>query len=118
VSHALAFKEKVETEGRPIDILSYGSFVEHYGKHGQLGSALLILKECIATHGSPPGEKNLKFIRQICRSRELTDEVGLVELIGEDPIDWLREGQANLKREYSYRGRRNLDRTRNALLRI
>eukprot|EP00957_Ditylum_brightwellii_P122875 9369252-Ditylum_brightwellii.AAC.1 len=54
VSHALAFKEKVETEGRPIDILSYGSFVEHYGKHGQLGSALMILKECIATHGSPP----------------------------------------------------------------
>ena len=41
ISRALTFKDKVERQGRHLDLASYGSLIEHYGNHGQLGSALI-----------------------------------------------------------------------------
>lgn len=115
---ALGFKQKVEDAGRQLDIQSYGSILEHYGKKGQLGSALLILKECIAVHGAPPGEKSLTKLRLLCRQHDVEQEAGLVDMIGEDPVEWIRHGEKNLKREMSYRGRRNVLLPRNRLVQL
>jgi hypothetical protein len=105
---ALGFKQKLEESGRALDISSYGTLVEYYGRHGQLGSALLLLKECIALHGAPPSEKYLTQIRIVCRQQELEKDIHLTELIGEDPVEWLRHGERFLKREMSKKGRRNV----------
>ena len=118
ITRALEFKDKVESRGRKLDLLSYGSLVEYYGNHGQLGSALLILKECISAHGAPPPEKSLSKIRLMCRKEELEKAVGLTDLIGEDPLSWLRHGEKNLKREYSKKGRRQVNLPRDRLLQI
>jgi len=108
LSRALSFKQKVESQGRKLDLLSYGSLTEHYADKEQLGSALMTLKECISIHGVPPGEKSLTKIRSICRRDELEEKVGIEELIGPDPISWLRHGERNLKREYTKKGRRGV----------
>jgi hypothetical protein len=119
VARALDFKEnKVEGNRRKLDLLSYGSLIEHYGNRGQVGSAMIALKECIKVHGSPPGEKCLFNLRLECRKKEITKEVGLEALIGKDPLEWLREGEGQLKREYSKRGNRNLLVTKNKMLNI
>jgi pentatricopeptide repeat domain (PPR motif) len=119
ISRALDFKENsVEVNGRKLDLLSYGSLIEHYGNKGQVGSAILVLKECIKVHGSPPGEKSLSRLRLACRQKEITKEVGLEKLIGKDPLEWLREGEGQMKREYSKKGRRDLLLVKNKLLHI
>ena len=118
ISRALTFKEKVESQGRQLDLASYGSLVEHYGNHGQLGSALMMLKECLATHGTPPGEKSLSKIRLMCRKQGITKEVGLERMIGKDPLEWLRHGEEFQKRESSYKGRRDVTLPENRLLQI
>lgn len=119
ISRALDFKENsVEANGRTLDLLSYGSLIEHYGNKGQVGSAILVLKECIKVHGSPPGEKSLSRLRLACRQKEITKEVGLEKLIGKDPLEWLREGEGQMKREYSKKGRRDLLLVKNKLLHI
>lgn len=104
VSRAFKLKQDIEKDGRSLDILSYGTLVEHYGKHNQLGSALLLIKECIDKHGSPPGEKSLKNIRLMCRQNDLTEQVGLEKMVGEDPLEWMRRGE-ELKRVQNKRGR-------------
>ena len=118
LSRALRFKEKVEESGRMLDILSYGSLIEHYAKHRQIGSALMMLKECVAVHDSPPTEHSLNALRRLCRHQHLTEKVGLVELAGPDPLRWLREGEATLKREYSKKGRRDVLLARNKAVHI
>jgi len=119
VSRALDFKENnVEARGRKLDLLSYGSLIEHYGNKEQIGSAIMALKECVKIHGSPPGERCVSKLRLLCRQREITKEVGLVELIGEDPLEWLREGEGQLKREHSKKGKSNLLVTKNKFLNI
>ena len=115
---ALKFKDEVESRGQPLDLLAYGSLIEYYGNHKQIGSAINTIKECISVHGSVPGEKSLKKIRVTCRQEELEDELGLEELIGKDPTKWFREGESELKREYSKKGRRNLLVAQNATMRI
>ena len=113
-SEALSFKQKVESEGRHLDLLSYGTLIQYYANKEQVGSAMMTLKECIAMHGSPPGEASLRKLRQICiqHNDENEDKENYVEiltdLIGEDPMEWLRHGERNLKREYSKKGRRNV----------
>jgi hypothetical protein len=104
VARAFKLKQDIENNGRSLDLLSYGTLVEHFGKTNQLGSALLLIKECISTHGSPPGEKSLKAIRLMCRQQNLTDQVGLEKLVGEDPLEWMRRGE-ELKREQNKRGK-------------
>ena len=42
----------------------------------------MALKECTKIHGSPPGERSLG--KRVCRQREITKGVGLIDLIGED----------------------------------
>jgi len=118
LSRALEFKEKVieQQHGRYLDLHGYGSLVEYYGKHHQLGSALLILKECIDVHGYPPNESALSKIRLMCRQRNLEQEVNLEAMIGKDPLAWLRHGEANLKREMSRKGRRQVVAIRNKTL--
>jgi hypothetical protein len=113
---ALAFKQKVEENGRNLDVISYGSLIEYFGNHGQLGSAMLVLKECLAIHGSPPGAKSLSKLRLLCRKNDMEKKLKLEELIGKDPMDWLRHGEANLKREMSPKGRRDVNLARNRLL--
>jgi len=118
LSRALEFKEKIieQQYGRYLDLHGYGSLVEYYGKHHQLGSALLILKECIDVHGYPPNESALSKIRLMCRQRNLEQEVNLEAMIGKDPLAWLRHGEANLKREMSRKGRRQVVAIRNKTL--
>jgi hypothetical protein len=38
--------------------------------------------------------------------------------MGEDPVEWLRHGEAKLKREHSKRGRRDVQLPRNVLLQL
>lgn len=104
LSRAFSLKESIEQEGRTVDLLSYGSFVEHFGNRNQLGSALLLIKECIETHGVPPGEKSLKNVRLMCRQNDLTELVGLEKMVGEDPLEWFRRGQ-ELQRKQDKRSR-------------
>jgi hypothetical protein len=119
LSEALKFKaENVESKGRHLDLLSYGSLVEHYGNHGDITSAMEALKECINKHGFPPAEKSLSKLRLICRQNELEKQKDLESLIGPDPLSWLREGESSLKREYSKKGRKNLYYIRNRLTSI
>jgi hypothetical protein len=113
---ALAFKQKIEEDGRNLDVISYGSLIEYYGNHGQLGSAMLVLKECLAIHGSPPGAKSLSKLRLLCRQHDMEKKLKLEELIGKDPMDWIRHGEANLKREMSPKGRRDINLARNRLV--
>jgi hypothetical protein len=48
LQHALVFKQAVEEAGRPLDIQSYGSLIDFFGRHQQLGSGVLLLKECLS----------------------------------------------------------------------
>jgi len=115
---ALRFKETIEESDRSLDIPSYGSLIDYCGRQGQLGSALLLLKECMSVHGAHPGEAYLKRLRLLCRQKDVVKEAGLPELIGEDPIEWLRHGEAKLKREMSKKGRRDVQLARNVLLQV
>lgn len=103
ISRAFKLKQDIEKDGRSLDLLAYGALVEHFGKQNQLGSALLLIKECMSVHGSPPGEKALKSIRLVCRQRGLTKQVELEKMVGKDPLEWLREGK-ELKRVKNKRG--------------
>jgi len=107
-SRALQFKEKVEGDSRHLDIISYGMLIDHYARHCHVGSALILLKECIVIHKAPPNERSLSALRRLCRQQEITRKTGLTELIGPDPLEWFRHGEANLKREYSKKGRRQI----------
>lgn len=93
IGRALKLKSKIEEERRTLDLLSYGNLVEHFATQHQLGSALMLIKECKHIHGSPPGEKALKTVREICRRHGLEKKVGLDELIGPDPLEWLHKGK-------------------------
>lgn len=108
MTRALAQKQKIEEDGRTIDILSYGSIIEYYSKHGQLGSAFLFLKECTRKHGAVPSEKYLSSLRLLTRQKNLDQELMLSELIGDDPIKWLKHGERHLKREMTKKGRRSV----------
>jgi hypothetical protein len=118
LQRALAFKLSVEEAGRTLDLQSYGSLIDFCGRHNQLGSGLLLLKECLSVHKAAPGEACLSQIRVLCRQADLMEKVGLTDLIGQDPAEWLRHGEANLKREYSKKGRRDVQISRNALLQL
>lgn len=104
IARAFKLKQDIEKGGRSLDLLSYGTLVEHFGKTNQLGSALLLIKECIRTHGSPPGEKSLKAIRLMCRQQNLTDKIGLENMVGKDPLEWMRRGE-EAKRVQNKRGK-------------
>ena len=117
-SRALQFKEKVEASGRTLDVLSYGSLIEYYARNRQIGSALIMLKECVSIHGSPPNEHSLNALRRLCRHQHLTEKTELVKYAGPDPLEWLREGEATLKREYSKKGRRDVLLPRNKSVNI
>lgn len=108
LSRALDFKSRIEEENRILDLPSYGTLVEYFGRHNQLGSAMLVLEECLVNHGSAPSEKYLSSIRTIARKLNMDDELGLAARIGEDPIEWLKHGERHLKRERSKKGKRNV----------
>lgn len=108
MTRALTLKQKIEEDRRTIDIPSYGSIIEYYSRHGQLGSALLFLKECIRQHGAAPSEKYLARLRVVARQQNLEKDLMITEMIGEDPIKWLKHGERFLKREMSKKGRRNV----------
>jgi len=93
LSRAFKLKQDIENEGRNLDLLSYGTLVEHYGKQGELGSALMLIQECVDIHGSPPGEKSLKSVRDVCQKRNLTKQVRLEQIVGKDPLEWIKKGE-------------------------
>ncbi|GKY93936.1 hypothetical protein MPSEU_000360500 [Mayamaea pseudoterrestris] len=115
-SRALAFKHQLKEAGTELDIISYGSLVEYCGRHGQAGSAMLLLKECLAVHGAAPGEASLSRLRALCRENGLNDE--LTAMVGPDPVEWLRHGEAKLKREYSKASRRDTQYARSRLVHL
>eukprot|EP00536_Pseudo-nitzschia_multiseries_P007081 jgi/Psemu1/239925/estExt_Genewise1.C_1600036 len=116
LTRALELKEQIEEDGRNLDLASYGSLVQFYSRHQQLGSALLLLKECIAKHGTAPSEAYVSDLRTLCKRKDVEDAVGLVGMIGRDPKEWLRHGEKHLKREKSKKGRRNVQLAQNRLL--
>jgi hypothetical protein len=118
LQRALTFKNSIEMRGRTLDILSYGALIDYCSRHEQLGSALLLLKECLSKHEAPPGEAYLKHVRLMCRQADLIEEIGLEDMIGKDPIEWLRHGEANLKRDMSKKGRRDINLGRNRLMQL
>jgi hypothetical protein len=113
---ALDFKRRIENEKRTLDLPSYGTLVDYYGRHHQLGSAISLLKECVVVHGSSPSEKYLSSTRLLARQLQMHDELRLNELIGDDPIEWLKHGERHLKRERSQKGRRNVRLANNRIL--
>ncbi len=116
LQRALDFKRTIEQDKRRIDIPSYGSLIEYYSKHHQLGSAMILLKECVAVHGSPPSEKYLNGTRVLARQLQMESKLRLNELIGNDPIEWLKYGERFMKREKSKKGRRNVQLAYNRIL--
>jgi hypothetical protein len=104
IGRAFKLKQDIENDGRSLDLLSYGSLIEHFGRTNELGSALLLIKECIDKHGVAPGEKSLKNIRLVCRMENLTDRVGLEKMVGKDPQEWMRRG-IELKSVQNKRGK-------------
>jgi hypothetical protein len=117
-NRALSFKQIVENTGRSLDLKSYGSLIEHCSRRQQLGSAMLILKECLSVHGSPPSEASLTNLRHLCRHAGIEEEIGLESMIGKDPIDWLRQGERDYRRDKSKKGRRDVQLARNIAVRI
>ena len=117
LSRALEFKEKIESDGRKMDLASYGSLIEYYAKREQVGSALMMLQECVQVHGSPPKEGDMAYLRLLCRQQDILKETGLVDLAGADPVEWLRHGEAKLKREKSKAGRRGVQEVLNQAVR-
>ena len=117
---ALAFKQKVEEQKRVLDLSSYGSLIDYYSRRGQLGSAMLMLEECILRHGAPPREKDVKELRVLARHQDQESQgssvAQLERWVGEDPTAWLRHGERFLKREKSKRGNRDLLLIKNRLL--
>jgi len=135
LSRALKFKHWVESpqdfvtqydedpnfslKPRKLDVLSYASMIEHCAHKEELGSALLLLKECVNIHGYAPGENALRKIRSLCRKHNLDDEIQELEaLVGKDPYEWIAEGETLYKREYSKKGNRNFREMRNIRTRI
>ena len=80
--------------------------MEYFENNGQIGSAITMLKECKRIHGSPPGGKSVKNLRIKCLQAGVEKSLELLEeLVGNgDPIERVREGENELKREYSKRG--------------
>lgn len=99
ITGALKFKDKIESRGKTLDLLSCGSLVEYYSNNRQVGSAINTIKECISIHNLLAGKNAFSKLRVVCRQEEIEDELGLKELIGKDPTQWLREGEAKLRRE-------------------
>ena len=69
--------------------------------------------------GLAPAEQSEKYVAQmriLCRQQDVEDDVGLDEIVGEDPVKWLKHGEKILKREMSKKGRRNVLLARNRLL--
>jgi len=118
ITRALDFKESTEKRGRHLDILSYGSIIEYFGNNNQIGSALAMIKECRKVHGSPPAERSLEQLRIKCRQQGIEETVGLVELIGEDPREWVKEGEHKYKREYSKKNKHLVQMHHNLSVRI
>jgi len=119
ISKVLELKDSIEKQGRKLDLLSYGSLMEFYSKQNNLGSALLVLNECLEKHGGhKPGEHYLKQIRILCRHNDCEEKVELEKLIGSDPFSWVKDGESKYKREYSKRGKRSVNEARNKFIRI
>lgn len=118
LSRALKFKENIEGSGRSLDLASYGTLIQYYSRRNQLGSALMTLKECLQTHGAPPSESFLAQLRVLFKKQSIgqTDKAALNEMIGEDPVEWLKHGERYLKREKSKKGRRDIQYAQNRLL--
>ena len=116
IQRALNFKGTIEREKRTLDLPSYGTIIDYYAKHHQLGSAMILLKECLAIHGSPPSEKYLSSTRVLARQLDMEHKLRLNELIGKDPTEWLKYGERFLKRERSKKGRRNVQLAYNRIL--
>ena len=114
----MAFKQKVVEQkyNRTLDLLSYTALIEYCSNRGQVGSALLLIKECKRVHGFPPNEKGVKYLRRYCNQKGI--DIGLDELVGPDPSAWRRRGEAELRREYSHKGNRDVVRVRNAVTSI
>ena len=118
-SRALSFKERVERDGRTMDLQSYGSLIEHCARRGQVGSSMLLLHECLGKHGgAQPGHAHLAQLRIAYRRSPDLDEKDLEALIGPDPIRWLKHGERHLKREMSKKGRRDVQFAQNVLLQL
>jgi len=117
LSRALSFKQKVEASGRTLDLKAYGSLIDYCSRRKQIGSAMLLLKECTRIHGAPPGEAMLKQFRLVCRKNGLNEKFALKELIGDDPSEWIREGK-QLKRNRSKESTRKAREARGVVVRI
>jgi len=116
-SRAMAFKDRFEGEsGQNLDILAYGSLVEYCSRRKQVGSALMLLAECLEIHGAAPGEASLSKLRDLCRKAGIYGK--LTAMVGEDPVEWLKHGERHLKREMSKKGRRDVQFARNRLLQV
>mmetsp|Transcript_49387 Transcript_49387/g.119784 ORF Transcript_49387/g.119784 Transcript_49387/m.119784 type:complete len:1278 (-) Transcript_49387:110-3943(-) len=115
-SRALKFKEDIESNGRTLDLAGYGSFIQYYSRRNRLGPSLMLLNECMSVHKAPPSEFYLSQLRVLCRQNGVEDEVGLQEMVGEDPIAWLKHGERFLRREKSKKGNRDINRAYNRAL--
>jgi hypothetical protein len=118
IPRALKFKQSIENQGRKLDLASYGTLIQFFSRRSQLGSSLMVLKECLQVHDSPPSESFVAPLRILCKQQGIshTDGVALKDMIGVNPIEWLKHGERYLKREKSKKGRRDVQYAQNRLL--
>lgn len=114
VDRAFKLKNQIEEEGRTLDLLSYGNLIDYFARQQQIGSAVMLIKECKNVHGSPPGEKALKYVREVCRKHGLENKLRLNELIGNDPLEWLHKGK-QLRKSRERKGNSQIMYARNRL---
>ena len=91
---AMAFKQKLAGQSRKIDIKCYGTLVEYCARRRQSGSALMLIRECMKVHGTPPDESGLRFLRKVLNHQGIDDDPEVLRMIGQDPMYWVkRSGQ-------------------------
>ena len=117
---AMSFKRRLERVSRKIDIASYGSLVEYCAERGQVGSALMFIRECINVHGTHPDEAALKRLRRLLNEAGIDDDPDVLSMIGEDPLYWirLRGPEMRLQRQRKGRKMNMVQQIRNATVQV
>ena len=64
------------------------------------------------------GGGSLSRLRLISRKHGVHEVAEILKLIGRDPLQWLKEGEHSLKREYTKKGRRQVNLATDKLLQL
>ncbi|KAL7565071.1 hypothetical protein ACA910_005081 [Epithemia clementina (nom. ined.)] len=117
-ARAMSFKRQVELQSRSIDLASYGSLVDYCAHKDQIGSALMLIRECINVHGAHPDEPSLKKLRVRLNEVGIDDDDDVLSMIGADPMYFMKLHGRESKLRTHKKGMRMhmVNQVRNAML--